>query len=155
MNECHAWKISSEDLKISDRLVKITVLRLMVTAYRIIRQTTERRSERRSDKRYDKAHYLFHAVVGWMSGSGANSRGQVEVGAGGRRMEVGRFDGGSVGSGGGRVVRRQSGGQAGGGHDRFVLGPTSVPHCIGFGRSWAGSVGSGVYIGSRGERAEV
>ena len=138
MNECHAWKISSEDLKISDRLVKITVLRLMVTAYRIIRQTTERRSERRSDKRYDKAHYLFHAVVGWMSGSGANSRGQVEVGAGGRRMEVGRFDGGSVGSGGGRVVRRQSGGQARGGHDRLVLGPTAVPHCIGFGRSWPG-----------------
>ena len=67
-----------------------------------------------------------------MSGSGANSRGQVEVGAGGRRMEVGRFDGGSVGSGGGRVVRRQSGGQAGGGHDRFVLGLTSVPHSVSY-----------------------
>ena len=79
-----------------------------------------------------------------VSGLGASSRGQVEVGAGGRRTEVGRFDGGSVGSGGGRVVRRQSGGQAGGGHDRLVLGPTGVPHCIGFGRSWAGSVGSGV-----------
>ena len=73
MNECHAWKISSEDLKIPDRLVKIYVMRLMATAYRIIRQTTERRSERRSDKRYDKAHYLFHAVVGWMSGSEGDS----------------------------------------------------------------------------------
>ena len=70
--------------------------------------------------------------------------GQVGVGAGGRRTEVGRLGGGSVGSGGGRVVRRQSGGQARGGHGRYVRGPTGDPVSIGFRRSWAGSVASGV-----------
>ena len=129
----HAWKIWSEDLKISDRLANISV-----NGYGVQDFSANHRKKIREKSWGDKAHYLFHAVVGWMSGSGANSRGQVEVGAGGRRMEVGRFDGGSVGSGGGRVVRRQSGGQAGGGHDRLVLGPTAVPHCIGFGRSWPG-----------------
>jgi len=144
LGECHGWKISPEDLKISNRLAQTNVLSILATAYRSFRQTTERKSERRSDRRYDKAHYLFHAVVGWVSCSGASWRGQVGVGAGGRRTEVGRLGGGSVGSGGGRVVRRQSGGQARGGHGRFVRGPTGVPFCIGFKRSWAGSVASGV-----------
>ena len=143
LGECHGWKISPEDLKISNRLAQTNVLSILATAYRSFRQTTERKSERRSDRRYDKAHYLFHAVVGWVSCSGVELtavRWGAGLAEGGRRwagLGVGRLGRGSCGQAAiGRTCR--------GGHGRFVRGPTCVPNCIGFGRSWAGSVGSGV-----------
>ena len=82
----------------------------MATAYRIIRQTTERRSERRPDRRYDKVQYLFHAVVGWVSCSGVELtavRWGAGLAEGGRRwagLGVGRSArAGVVWSGGNRA----------------------------------------------------
>ena len=110
LGECHGWKISPEDLKISNRLAQTNVLSILATAYRSFRQTTERKSERRSDRRYDKAHYLFHAVVGWVSCSGVELtavRWGAGLAEGGRRwagLGVGRSArAGVVWSGGNRA----------------------------------------------------
>ena len=77
----------------------------------------------RSDRSYDKVHFLFHAVVEWVSCSGGIQRGQVGVGAGGRRTEVGRLGGGSVGTGG---VHVWSGGNRAGRQGVGMVGACGV-----------------------------